>query len=111
MVLWVPMTSHCAWENFGGLQMFQCAPAAEKSDCSNDGDTCVTVESGGYKVPDATLDVPMPWFAIVLFQLPPPFAALSRQISPPTAAPPEISASWPFAFRTALPSRAPSFVS
>ena len=105
---WVPITSHCSWEDVVGGGLFKCAPAAEQGDCSNDDDSCATVESASYKVPDAAPAVPAPLFAVVLFQLPAPVALLSQQIAPPTAAPPEIPAGWRFVSRTALPPRAPS---
>ena len=108
-VLWVPITSHCAWENVPGLQLFQCATDTEQdSDCN--GDACVQVESASYKVSETQTSVPAPPL-MVLFQ----FALLemlpAQQPLPVTAAPPEIPSGWQFSFRTALPPRAPSFVS
>ena len=110
-LLWVPITSHCSWESLIGGDFFKCAPTAEKGDCSNDGDSCGTVESASYKVPDAAPAISAPVFAVVFFQIPAPSIPLSRRIAPPTAAPSEIPVSWQFVSRTALPPRAPSFVS
>ena len=107
---WVPITSHCSWESVIGGDFFKCA-AAEMGDCSNDGDSCAAVESGSYKVPDATPAISAPVFAFVFFQIPAPTVPLSRRIAPSTAAPSEIPVSWQFVSRTALPPRAPSFVS
>jgi hypothetical protein len=104
---WLPIASHCSWEGLAG-DMFQCAPATtEKGDCSNDGDSCATVESG-YKIPDTALEIPAPLFAVILFELPILIPDLTQQAAPATAAPDEIPASWLFYSRTALPPRAPS---
>ena len=107
---WVPITSHCSWESVIGGDFFKCAPV-EKGDCSNDGDNCAAVESGTYKVPDATPAISAPVFAVVLLQIPAPSVPPSRLIAPSTAAPSQIPVSWQFVSRTALPPRAPSFVS
>lgn len=106
---WVPITSHCAWENLPGLQLFQCATDTEQdSDCEGDG--CFQVESASYKVSETQTQVPVPPFTIVfqisLLEIPPTLQPL-----PVTASPPEIPQSWQFSLRTASPPRAPSFVS
>ena len=110
-VLWVPITSHCAWEDIPSLQMFQCAPdTAESSDC--DEDACVQVETASYKISDPQIAVPPPLSNLLtllspsLLQIPP-----AEQPSPATAAPMEIPITWQFFSRSALPPRAPSFVS
>jgi hypothetical protein len=103
---WLPIASHCSWEGLAG-DMFKCSPT-EKGDCSNDGDSCVAVESGSYKIRDTTPEVPTPLFAFVLFELPILVPDLTQQAAPTTAAPDEIPASWLFYSRTALPPRAPS---
>lgn len=105
---WVPISSHCSWEALVDGDLFKCSPDSERSDCSSEGDSCVTVESPGYKVPKVTPDVPTPVFGLVLFQLPTLATLPCRQTSPPTAAPIEHDAGWQFAARTALPPRAPS---
>lgn len=110
-LVWVPITSHCSWESVIGGDFFKCAPVAENGDCSNDGDSCASVESASYKTPDAAPDVSVPSFSVILFQLPLISAPPARQVAPITAAPAEIPVRWQFVSRTALPPRAPSFVS
>ena len=112
LVLWVPITTHCCWEGVIGGDLFKCAPlAAEKGDCSNDGDSCSSVESGSYKVSDVTPDLPAPVFSVVLFELPVLVTMPSLEAASQTAAPDEILTTWQFVSRSALPPRAPSFVS
>jgi hypothetical protein len=106
---WVPITSHCAWEDLPGFQLFQCATDAQQdSDC--EGDACVQVETASYKVSETQTYVPVPPFTVVdqisLLEMLP-----AQQPLPATAAPPQIPRSWQFSFRTALPPRASSFVS
>jgi hypothetical protein len=106
---WVPITSHCAWENLPGLQLFQCATDTEQdSDC--EGDACVQVESASYKVSETETRVPVPPL-LVLFQISLLEMLPTQQPLPATAAPLAIPKGWQFSFRTALPPRAPSFVS
>jgi len=106
---WVPVTSHCAWENLPGFQFFQCATDAEQdSDCESD--ACVQVESASYKVSETQTTVPVPPLT-VLFQVSLLEMLPAQQPLPVTASPPEIPLGWQFSFRTALPPRAPSFVS
>ena len=116
-VLWVPITSHCAWEHLPGLQLFQCAPdttpgasqdSSPGSDC--DGDGCAQLETASYKVSDPQVDVqaPRPWLVVELFRLArPPL----EQPCPPTPVTRELPVRWQFSFRAALPPRAPSIVS
>ena len=110
-LVWVPITSHCSWESVIGGDFFKCAPVAEKGYCSDDGDSCASVESASYKTPDAAPDVSVPSFSVVLFQLPLISAPPAQQVAPTTAAPLEIPVRWQFVSRTALPPRAPSLVS
>ena len=110
-VLWVPITSHCAWENIAGLPIFQCATETpQDSDCADD--ACVQVETASYKVTDPQIAVPPPLFNLLMLILPvPPEILPEGQPSPVTAAPMEFPVTWQFFSRTALPPRAPSFVS
>jgi hypothetical protein len=110
-LLWVPVASHCSWESLVGGDFFKCAPASEKGDCSGDADDCASVESGGYKISNTRLQIPVPVFIVAILSLPPLAEAASQQAAPATAAPSGISSRWQFIFRTALPPRAPSFVS
>lgn len=106
---WVPVTSHCAWENFPGWQLFQCVTDTEQdSDC--EGDACVQVESASYKVSETQTSVPIPPFTVV-FQISLLEMFSAQQSLSAAAAPPEIPKGWQFSFRTALPPRAPSLIS
>jgi hypothetical protein len=117
LVLWVPLTSHCAWENLPGMQFFKCATASEDtcaadaplpppSDC--DGDACSQVESPIYKASDPQARLLMP-VAMVVFELPSPVEETQASSLPATRAPAAIP--WQFSFRTALLPRAPSSAS
>ncbi len=108
-VLWMPIVSHCAWENVPALQFFKCATdTPEKSDCGDDG--CAQLETATYKVADTSTAVPV---LLLMLSIPVTFVERlpAEQLSPVTAAPPEVPAGWQFSFRTALPPRAPSLVS
>ena len=108
-VLWVPVTSHCAWENVSGLQFFKCATdTPENSDC--DGDGCAQLEKATYKVSSPQASVPAPILALLFQSLLLKFPADEQRLAAVTT-PPEISSAWQFSFRAALPPRAPSFVS
>ena len=110
-VLWVPIASHCAWENMPGLQIFQCASDARESspasDCADD--SCFAVETASYKIsePDHLL-VPFCHFAVPVTS---PELIVIKPSSPISTAPPAILIGWQFIYRTALPIRAPSLVS
>lgn len=109
-LVWVPVTSHCAWEHVPGFEAFKCAGSSaeptEKPDCSDDG--CSQLEQGLYKLTEPSVSIPAPSLAIVIqlvvFEAPLPV----EQPSPVTASPPEIPVCWTFLYRTALPPRAPS---
>ena len=110
-LLWVPVASHCSWESFVGGDIFKCAPAAEKGDCDSDGDDCASVESGHYKVSNTRLEIPAPDLVVMFLVMPVLTAPTSQPASPPTSAPSDLSSSWQFFSRTALPPRAPSLLS
>ena len=110
-LLWVPVASHCSWESLVGGDFFKCAPAAEKGDCDSDSDDCASVESGSYKVSNTRLEIPIPVLVSVFLFAPVLAEPTSRQNAPPTSAPLELSSSWQFFSRTALPPRAPSLLS
>ena len=113
---WVPITSHCAWENTPGLEFFKCADDAvkdsqkardsQKDDCADD--ACSTLEGGSYKVSETQTAVPAPSLTILFLQPSLLDIVPVEQPSFVTAAPPEIPVSWKFFSRTALPPRAPS---
>jgi hypothetical protein len=114
--LWVPITSHCTWEDLPGLEFFKCADDgqepqpvshdSQKDDCADD--ACSTLETGSYKVSDTETAVPVPSLAILFLQSSLLEIAPDEQTSSDTAAPAEIPASWLFFSRTASPPRAPS---
>ncbi len=113
LVLWVPLTSHCTWENISDLAMFKCADDTEqqseqKSDCADDG--CAQLETATYRSSDAQPDVAPPAF-LVLFQLLNVTVPTNESCVAVATSPPQILAGWQFSLRTALPPRAPSFVS
>lgn len=113
LVLWVPLTSHCTWENISDLALFKCSAEAapqpeQKSDCADDG--CAQLETATYRNSDAQSDVTPPDF-LALFQLLTVTVPAGQTCAAAVTVPPEISTGWQFAFRAALPPRAPSFVS
>ena len=114
---WVPITSHCAWEDFSGFELFKCADEAPQSspqashessqdDCADD--ACSTLEGGFYKVSETETAVPPPSLSFLFLHVSVLDIVPLDQPSPLTAAPPEIPVSWKFLSRTALPPRAPS---
>ena len=113
LALWPLAVMHCKLETIPGLEFLRCASDTPTgSDCQRDG--CETVESAAYKTPDNQDIAPEPVFEIAMLSM-----LLEREDCPyekhfcwpETAAPPEFRKSWQFSFRTALPPRAPSFVS
>jgi hypothetical protein len=109
LVLWLPLTSHCTWENLPGLQFFQCAtetPGPADADCDDDG--CAQVESPTYKSSE-NLPTLLPPLLFVAFELPEPNDEASNGLALEPEFP--VLRHWQFHFRTALPPRAPSFVS
>ena len=113
LVLWVPLTSHCTWENISDLALFKCAADTEqhseqKSDCADDG--CAQLETATYRSSDTQPEVAPPAF-LVLFQPLTLTVPASEACIAAVNTPPEISTGWLFTFRTALPPRAPWFVS
>ena len=113
---WVPLTSHCLLESAYGFEFLRCTADTQSSPanpahCGDD--SCCSVEKASYQAPSHQQIIPV--FALAL--LPSELVADSEHSLPPqvtlgllTTAPPELSAGWQFAFRTALPSRAPSLV-
>lgn len=116
---WAMITSHCGLENIPGFSFLACesevaSSSHQPSDCG-DSDSCDTVESGHYKTEDsqqAAGKAPFLTKAFVLVEL-----SNLDAIEPATVsivqelAPPELSPSWQFHSRTALPPRAPSLLS
>lgn len=110
LVLWVPVTSHCMLEDVRGLEFLKCAPVTPEGDNHCDADACSQLESPSYRISQADVDVAPPIFAVVSVIL-----TAERPVDEGAIAliknPPEFLSTWQFSFRTALPPRAPSFVS
>ena len=118
--LWVAAGFHCRLEVVPGFEFLSCcqhsesekSPAHHEKDCTDDG--CAAVEFGFYKLEklqDAPV-VPLLAFVTGLSPLPEPDLpnAFHQSVSI-SSSPPELPKVWRFSQRTALPPRAPSFVS
>ena len=118
-LLWVPITSHCRLESIPSLTALlaccdheETAAPHEDQDCEQDG--CASVESGDYRTQEHEPLLLSPdhnsveAIAVVVES-----SSLLDEVSLGilTTAPPEQCHIWHFAFRTALPVRAPSFAS
>jgi hypothetical protein len=115
-LLWVPLATHCDWEHLPGLESLACCDQAgtaphQDNDCQTD--VCASVESGDYKLEERTVSAPTPVLVAVAV-----VPLLASALENPSATVPAISSVpielpqlWQFAFRTAAPPRAPSFVS
>jgi hypothetical protein len=109
MLLWVPITAHCTLEDVPGLAFLKCATDTEQErDC--EGDSCTQLESATYKISDTHADFLPPALTEIFAFIMVGFRA-DEQLITVIETPPEIPCSWQFLFRTALPPRAPSFVS
>jgi len=116
VAFWPLVTTHCDLEQLPGLEFLTCADEADathaESDCESD--PCASVESGFYKTEDARQVVPTPplipsaFLTAIMLEATQPAISLSTTFD---FAPPELPKVWQFSFRTALPPRAPSFVS
>jgi len=116
LILWMPATSHCAFESAGLL------PAAVGCDSSSEahcvGDGCRLIESGLFKQSTVAMKVMAPELmactCMLCLQLVwasfPNLVAISDFTPPDFAAPQEWVARWSFEHRAALPARAPSLV-
>lgn len=116
LALWLPVTCHCTLERLPGMYWLQCccsddSTAQGPSDCGEK--ACGSVESGAFKVedPDTALSMPLVLVAFVLPLVDEPVVGRASQGASFGPAPPELPHIWQFCFRTALPPRAPSFVS
>lgn len=110
LVLWVPITAHCTLESISALAFLKCAGDGPESNNQCNGDACSQLETATYKVSDSHTDFLLlsftAWSPLLILEFPPGEQAITVVNSPP-----EIRRSWQFSFRTALPPRAPSFVS
>jgi hypothetical protein len=117
LALWLPVSMHCSLETIPGFNLLDwcCDTGASqpaKNDCAQD--SCGEIEAGLYKIEDNPALAPS--LAIVL-AMASPVEALQPPKPTPTAflptdsSPPELTQTWQFSRRAALPARAPSFVS
>lgn len=118
LALWLPASNHCRLEPLPGLAFLACCDHQEEATAHHDGDCdtdgCAAVESGFYKTTSGRIQPPTPILltATLLTVLPDETRVLPVScLSHSTAAPPDNSGGWQFAFRTALPPRAPSLIS
>ena len=117
VALWLPVSVHCQLEQLPGLEFLSCCDhedtTAPHQDDDCEGDGCAVVESGLYKTEERQNSLTAPNFPPVKFQSPqtPITSAPAVRAFVHGTAPPELSCIWQFSFRTALPPRAPSFVS
>jgi hypothetical protein len=118
IAFWAVVTSHCSLETIPGLDFLACAPhvesAPEPSHCG-DQDGCATVESGLYKTESTQVfstppsaDLLLTIFTVIV---PVPFLDPSSRALIQSDGPPDLSSSWIFVSRAALPPRAPSLLS
>lgn len=114
-LLWLPLTSHCQLESLTETELASCCPSSstEDNDCGDKG--CCTVESARYQS-QRNDDLAVAPVVLLLSVIDRPSAvedALPDEVSLGilTAAPPEHARTWHFVSRTALPVRAPSFLS
>jgi hypothetical protein len=115
LVVWMPATMCCALERAGVPFFDKCCSdetgdGAPQPPCTDK--SCCLLEAGRYTaqitppVAVMPLDVALvPWALVDAPQRPVPASDFSN------LAPPDLPVTWQFSFRTALPPRAPSFVS
>jgi hypothetical protein len=116
-LFWVLMISHCRIEAATGLPLLRCSvdvEASSEGDHSSETCGCCSFESAQYDVHRQHEIAPLVVMAIVPADN---FGVMERSLPKEvslgilTAAPPDISTSWQFSLRAALPVRAPSFAS
>ena len=117
LALWLPATSHCLLEDAGWIHHSDCCDSGDDADGPGHdaADGVCQIEKAAFHLPkfQRVFVKTLPdflWYPLALNDLhraetvPPDI--LSR-----AAPPPALRATWQFSFRTALPPRAPSFVS
>lgn len=116
-LLYLPASGYCLFENAGFVTPVDCCAETtshqhdEESSCGGYG--CCPIEYAVYSSFDSGIsDLPTPpadavFLVIVLLTEVPG----EIQDVHPERSPPDIPKSWQFSFRTALPPRAPSFIS
>lgn len=112
---WAPMTSHCSLEKIPGLEFLACKGSASTSDSKShcEGSTCCAFENSGDRTLSSKVSCPPPpLIAFICNSLLLHEASLRDELFVAViTSPPELSVSWLFISRTALPVRAPSLVS
>ena len=117
-LLWVPITSHCQLEAIPSLTaLLACCDHEDASaphedqDCQQD--ACASVEGGDYRTQEHKPLLLSPDHISIKASPVVELSSLPDDVSLRilTTAPPEHHHIWQFAFRTALPVRAPSFAS
>jgi hypothetical protein len=112
LAVWLPATQHCKLENVPGLGFLHCATDKPgTSDC--DSDSCQELESGFYKTTEQKALIPERAWTLSFFAV-----AVPAEDCPSAASfgfasdfPQELSQSWQFLSRTALPVRSPTLLS
>ena len=120
ITLWVAAGLHCRLEVLTGFEFLSCcqhsdteqSPTHHEKDCNDDG--CAAVERGFYRSeqPQAAPLIPLLDFVAWMS----PLLELDRDCASDhlvsiSSSPPDLPKAWQFSQRTALPPRAPSFVS
>ena len=116
VLVWAPLTAHCQLESVTGLELLQCQSAAETPTSSHcDSSSCCDWEAGQYRLPqnqspvaDHSLVAALSEFTVIeQVTLPALRGSPVIQVTVPA----ELAVIWQFAFRAALPIRAPSVAS
>lgn len=110
LALWLPATQHCDLEA-AGLAPASVTCQEEHVADTHAADNCTLVENGTYKHASALLKVPAPALAVAclccLVELTPRPIFVPLVSPEQTDTPPELTRTWQFLARTALPARAP----
>ncbi len=115
VLTWAPLTAHCQLESVTGLELLQCPSGAQTPSSSHcDNSSCCDWETGQYRLPQNQSPVAAYWLALA----PSEFTVIEVVSSPvfgspviQVTGPAELAVTWQFAFRAALPIRAPSIAS
>ena len=116
---WLSCTLHCQLAMAGVLQpqkAFAALDAPASAPDSDEDSVCSWMESGGCEARDCSIAVDFPLVECapfeslwtLIFANPVPRVCSDGNVEP---VPPELPQSWQFSLRTALPARAPSFIS
>ena len=117
---WLPMASHCRLESVPGFEFLACISEttchgeSKPQQSGADQSGCCSVEKSHYKSDQLRITLPTP--EMLTIDSAPSFdlaRALPAEVCVGilNTGPPELPSTWQFSFRTALPARAPSFIS